>query len=215
MLIVGTGGHSLDTFSVLMELKLHNDIVFFNNVVKEFQFEIEFLKKFKILHTNEEVKEYFKIKPDYLLGIGNPKHRKNLDDLMISLGGRPYSLISPKATIGQLNNKIGDCVSIMTGVVITSNVTVGYGALINTNALITHDCKIGSFAEVCPGVKTTGQCVIGDNAFIGTGAVLLPKINIGEGAVVAAGAVVTKDVAPYTMVAGNPAVVKKTGINSK
>lgn len=47
--------------------------------------------------------------------------------------------------------------------------------------------------------------VIGHDVWIGHGAIVLPGRTIGTGAVVAAGAVVTKDVAPYTIVAGNPA----------
>ena len=43
------------------------------------------------------------------------------------------------------------------------------------------------------------------NAWIGVGAIILPGVTIGENAVVAAGAVVTKDVAPNTIVGGNPA----------
>jgi acetyltransferase-like isoleucine patch superfamily enzyme len=48
---------------------------------------------------------------------------------------------------------------------------------------------------------------IGDDAWIGAGAFVLRGVSIGEGAIVAAGAVVTKDVPPYTIAAGNPAVV--------
>ena len=47
--------------------------------------------------------------------------------------------------------------------------------------------------------------VIGHDVWIGHGAIVLPGRAIGDGAVVAAGAVVTKDVAAYTIVAGNPA----------
>ena len=46
---------------------------------------------------------------------------------------------------------------------------------------------------------------IGHDTWLGHGAVVLPGRKIGTGAVVGAGAVVTKDVAPYTIVAGNPA----------
>lgn len=46
---------------------------------------------------------------------------------------------------------------------------------------------------------------IGHDVWIGHGAIILPGRNIGTGAVVAAGAIVTKDVAPYAIVGGNPA----------
>jgi maltose O-acetyltransferase len=52
-----------------------------------------------------------------------------------------------------------------------------------------------------------GDVVIGDRVWIGLRAMILPGVTIGEGAVVGAGSVVTKDVAPYAIVAGNPARV--------
>ena len=47
--------------------------------------------------------------------------------------------------------------------------------------------------------------IVHDNAWIGTGAMLLPGTEIGEGSIVAAHAIVSGVVAPYTIVAGNPA----------
>ncbi|WP_010142441.1 chloramphenicol acetyltransferase [Oceanicola sp. S124] len=48
---------------------------------------------------------------------------------------------------------------------------------------------------------------IGHDTWIGNGAMIKPEVTLGDGAVVASGAVVTKDVAPYTIVAGTPARV--------
>lgn len=49
------------------------------------------------------------------------------------------------------------------------------------------------------------EVTIGDRACIYTRSMILPGVHIGEGAVVAAGSVVTRDVDPYTIVAGSPA----------
>jgi acetyltransferase-like isoleucine patch superfamily enzyme len=53
--------------------------------------------------------------------------------------------------------------------------------------------------------SSKGNIVLGHGVWIGHGALVLSGVTIGDGAVVAAGAVVTKDVAPYTIVGGNPA----------
>ena len=50
-----------------------------------------------------------------------------------------------------------------------------------------------------------GDTIIEAGVWIGMRAMLMPGIKIGEGAVIAAGSIVTKDVLPYTLVAGNPA----------
>lgn len=53
--------------------------------------------------------------------------------------------------------------------------------------------------------RRASPVAIGHDVWIGHGAVVLPGRSIGTGAVVGAGAIVTRDVAPYTIVVGNPA----------
>lgn len=50
---------------------------------------------------------------------------------------------------------------------------------------------------------------IGNDVWIGHGAMVTAGVTIGDGAIIASGAVVAQDVPPYTIVAGNPAVIKK------
>lgn len=81
---------------------------------------------------------------------------------------------------------------------IGDDVSIGPEASILT---LGHDPQSPEFAD------RGGDVVIGDRAWIAYRVIVLPGVTIGEGAVVAAGAVVTKDVDPYTIVAGNPARV--------
>lgn len=59
--------------------------------------------------------------------------------------------------------------------------------------------------KIVESYEAKGDTVIGDGVWIGMRAVILPGVKIGEGAVIGTGAVVTKDVEPYSIVAGNPA----------
>jgi len=80
--------------------------------------------------------------------------------------------------------------------VIGNNVNISHYTLIQT---LTHDPQNPDFVCLEKPVR------IEDHVWIGARAMICPGVTIGEGAVVAAGAVVTKDVASYTIVGGNPA----------
>lgn len=60
------------------------------------------------------------------------------------------------------------------------------------------------------GFKKSGDTIVGNDVWIGTEAIIMPGVKIGDGAVIGSRSVVTKDVPPYAIVAGNPAkLVKK------
>jgi UDP-2-acetamido-3-amino-2,3-dideoxy-glucuronate N-acetyltransferase len=96
---------------------------------------------------------------------------------------------------------IGDRVTIKSGVQLWDGLRIGDDAFIGPNVTFTNDRYPRS--KVYP--DSFPVTVIGKGASIGGGAVILPGITVGEGAMVGAGAVVTRSVAPYTTVVGNPA----------
>ena len=97
----------------------------------------------------------------------------------------------------------------MTGSVITNDVKIENGVLINLNCTIGHDSHIGSFVEMSPGVHISGNCVVGDYSVLGTNSTVLPKISIGKNVIVGAGSVVTKNIPDNSLVVGIPAKVIK------
>jgi acetyltransferase-like isoleucine patch superfamily enzyme len=129
------------------------------------------------------------------------------------------------AHAGKIN--IGnDCyVGKNTAVWSAASVMIGNGVLIshNCNIMDTNSHEIDHIERVesykkmllqghsktAPNVISAPVC-INDYAWISFNASILKGVTVGEGAIVAAGAVVTKDVEPFTIVAGNPAkCVKK------
>jgi acetyltransferase-like isoleucine patch superfamily enzyme len=73
--------------------------------------------------------------------------------------------------------------------------------------LVTHDGGTNVFRNrpECKGVRRYGRITIHENTFVGAHAMILPGVTIGPNSVVGAGAVVISDVAPNTVVWGNPA----------
>lgn len=100
---------------------------------------------------------------------------------------------------------------------------IGEGTFINTACIVSasnrivigKNCQIANQVIIMDGdfhgvddrseAGKSGEINIGDNAWLATRCMVLKGVTIGEGATVAAGSVVTKDVAPYTLVGGVPA----------
>jgi maltose O-acetyltransferase len=111
-----------------------------------------------------------------------------------------------RITIG--NNTIinSDCIlDGRSGLSIGDNVDISWEVVILT---LEHDHDDPAYAD------REGPVKIGDRVCLTTRTMVLPGVTIGEGAVVAAGAVVTRDVEPFSIVAGIPArEIKKRSTN--
>lgn len=104
-----------------------------------------------------------------------------------------------KVSIGRNSAIQLDCFIVGAGMVdftIGNNVAIAYRTMF----------ILGGHSPASPKFEAvTGPIILEDYVFIGASSLIMCGITLHEGAVVAAGSVVTKDVAPYTIVAGNPA----------
>lgn len=106
------------------------------------------------------------------------------------------------------------------GVTIGEGVSIGQDALLETakpRRIVIHDrASIGIRVTIIAHMHAyiegdssqdddRASVVIDEEAYIGPGSIIMPNVTIGRGAVVMAGSVVTRSVAPMTMVRGNPA----------
>jgi len=128
----------------------------------------------------------------------------------IGIGNFP-SLIDPTAILAR-RLQIGEGTVLNAGVVIGASTTIGRFVQINRSTSVGHDVRIGPFVSIGPGTVVSSETMIERGAFIGSGAVFRPGVAVGANAIVGSGSVVIRDVAPHTVVAGNPARVLRDGI---
>lgn len=117
--------------------------------------------------------------------------------------GEGSRVSTPLSGVRFHNVRIGRGVVVMPGCLMMSagGITIDDGAMIAANVqLISNNHDLYERHVI-----TCKPVHIGRNAWIGAGATILPGVTVGDNAVVGAASVVTRDVAPDTIVAGNPA----------
>lgn len=97
---------------------------------------------------------------------------------------------------------IGNFCQIATGVRFIMN-----GANHAMNGFSTYPFKVmgGEWSNASMDVVSKGNTVIGNDVWIGNSVTIMQGVTIGDGAIIGTNSLVTKDVAPYTIVGGNPA----------
>lgn len=185
-----------------------------------------------MIHPNVEVGEGTVIHPDAI--VGEPPRGREPGDLKTTIGSggviRSGTVIYAGTVIGERfnsghgalireDNVIGDDCSVGTNAVLEVGNRVGCGTRIHSGCFLEHT-TLGARVFLGPNVVFTDdphpicprylECVLGatveDDVSIGANATILPGIRVGAGSLIGAGSVVTRNVDPGMVMAGNPAV---------
>lgn len=131
------------------------------------------------------------------------------------LGGDPQYLKFDRATPTAV--RIGSGSVIREHVTINRSIHAGQATVVGDNCFFMaashagHDCEVGSGVVLANGALLAGHVSVGDHTFMGGGSAVHQFCRIGEGVMVAGHASITRDVAPYVMVAERDDVI---GLNT-
>ncbi len=132
-----------------------------------------------------------------------------------------FNVVHPSVYIFTPNKKF-DCkgrVGIGRNCIFQTDISIGHDVMVAANcAFIARDAH--KYNVVGKSMMNSGRgdvfdITLEDDVWVGLGAIILSGVTIGRGAIIASGSVVTKDVAPYAIVAGNPAKFVKKRFNDE
>jgi len=113
------------------------------------------------------------------------------------MGERTWLQIGPRTTVREF-------ATLSRGTAASGTTVIGADCLVMSYVHVAHDCRIGSHVILANAVQMGGHVEIGDWAVVGGVTAIHQFVRVGRHAMVGGASAVTQDVAPYTLVAGNP-----------
>lgn len=202
LLICGAGGHAKVVIDIAQLLGHEVVAIFDDNSVRHHQL----CCGIPIVGANNQLLAFAQQHQirHFFVAIGHNQTRLTLAQQWLDAGLCAINLIHPQAIIAR-SVKIGTGVAIMAGACINPDTILGNQVIINTNAVVDHDCVVADGVHIAPAVALCGGVKVGAQSLIGVGAKVIPRMNIGHAVTVGAGAVVLNDVADNQTVVGIPA----------
>lgn len=189
--IVGCGGHARSVADVILYNTPEAEITFLDENARASETILGFPVVSSIDITNENV----------IVAIGDNACRTRFSEKYYS---NLVSVVSKNAYIGK-DVKIGKGVFVAHNVHIGVLSTVDDYSIINTGALIDHECSIAKASFIGPNATLCGKVVIGENSFIGAGTTIKDNICVNSDIVVGAGSCVVRNLDKRGTYIGCPA----------
>lgn len=140
----------------------------------------------------------------YVVAVGEPRTRRRFADALGARGAAFFTIVHPTAYVAAAARLEAGCI-VGPFAFVGDGATIASHAVLNTYASAGHDSTVGACSVLSPYAVVNGRVVLEDDVFLGTHATVVPRRRVGTRSKVAAAAVVTRDVPPHALAAGNPA----------
>lgn len=142
---------------------------------------------------------------DVVVAIGDNAIRFQKIQLLQKNSFNLITLVHPTAVISPYAS-IAPGTVVFAGAVINAFAKIGVGCIINTAAVVEHDCSIDCFSHICPNVALAGGVSVGAKSWIGIGCQVKQLITIGDNCILGAGSTVINNIPNNTIAYGSPAL---------
>ncbi len=128
--------------------------------------------------------------------------RRTLIERYEAAGAKFATIIAPTAIVTP-NSRIDEGCAVLNGAIV-NRATLHKNVVVNSGAIVEHDCVVGANTFIGPGAVIGGAVTIGEDCFIGLGAKVKNCVTIASGVTVAMGAIVTRDLLEPGIYHGTP-----------
>lgn len=126
-------------------------------------------------------------------GIGAMSSRISVFERLRKAGFDFPTLIHPSAVV-EPSAELGAGIQVFPHAYVGSDAKLGFGCIINTAAIISHDCMVADYVNLAPGAIVAGAVHIGKGTLIGMGVTINLNVRVGAAARVGNGATIKEDV---------------------
>ncbi|OGT09868.1 MAG: hypothetical protein A2X77_04680 [Gammaproteobacteria bacterium GWE2_42_36] len=201
LLILGAGGHGKVVADAAFKMGRWEEISFLDD---RYPVMTSVLNHFTVIGKFSDAANFLGSYPDLIVALGNNTQRLELLRRHQNLGFRLATIIHPTASMSCFS-RITEGSVVFAQAVVNPNVQIGFGSIINTAAVIEHDCVLSEGVHVAPNAVLCGAVNAGARTLIGPGAVVLENRCIEADVIIGAGAVVIHHILAKQIVVGVPA----------
>ncbi|NGN98473.1 acetyltransferase [Grimontia sp. S25] len=212
IVLIGGGGHAAILADLLLRQGATIIAVIAPDEIAERALFAQLLRAGTLHYRQDNDIEHFAPESVYLVnGLGMmPKSsfRQRLNQDFLAKGYQFASVVASSAEISPFAT-LESGVQILAGAIVQAGAYIGAHSIINSAALVEHDCVIGAYNHLAPRATLCGQVVTGKQVYVGAGATVIQCLSLGDDAIVGAGAVVTHDLAAAHIAYPARSIIKK------
>ncbi len=137
---------------------------------------------------------------EFVICLGNNTTRKKIAE---SMDVKWHTVIHPKATVSRFATVMEGSM-ILAGAVINPCAVIGKHCIINTGAIVEHDCVLSDYIHLCPASTLSGTVKVGENTTFGTGTKVSNNLTVCGNCIFGVGTAVIKSITEPGVYVGVP-----------
>lgn len=202
IILLGSGGHAHSVVDSIEQVNQYHVVGFLDVAEKQ----ENSYKGYQVCGTDDDLRDY------YLEGVknafvaigymGNNTVRFSLYKRLKEIGFNIPNIIDITAIVAD-DVVLEDGIFIGKRAVVNTNSVIKRMSIINTGAIIEHDCFLGEYSHLAVGGILCGGVSVGTRTLIGANATVIQNIKIGNDVIVGAGTVIAKDLRDNIVKYGN------------